>query len=156
MQENNLVETFEDMYRIKFTDKQKERLINFFKASNINPDNNKISLDNNFKSFINNISPFKEIMINKLNSIIRIEDIVYCLYPVILNDGLYINISNNGNYKYSKTSIDVKNDDMEQNIIIIRSITFNSTDREPKFIEKYYIYIYNKDLDLVSDGIMLI
>lgn len=156
MTEITLDKLFEDQYKIRFTETQKERLRNFFKSSNITPENNTITIKNTLNSLLLDASPSKEIMINKLNSIITIEDVVYTLYPVIFSDDIYINIANVKNYKYTKKIKNATNPEMEQNIIILRSITFNSTDVDPDFKEHYYIFIYNKDIELVSDGIMFV
>ena len=156
MEEQSLLDIFEKTYKITLNDDQKIRLTNFFKRSGINPENNTIKIISDFKNFLLDITPSTEITITRLTNIILVEEILFMLYPIDTGTEMFINLSIPNKYKYRKGNYNIDNIDTKQNIVIIKSVKFNSTDYEPEFKENYYIYIYNSELEVVSDGIIFI
>lgn len=156
MEEQSLLDIFEKTYKITLNNDQKIRLTNFFKRSGINPENNTIKINSDFKNFLLDITPSTEITITRLTNIILVEEILFMLYPIDTGTEMFINLSIPNKYKYRKGNYNIDNIDTKQNIVIIKSVKFNSTDYEPEFKENYYIYIYNSELEVVSDGIIFI
>ena len=151
MEKESIIEMFEDKYKLKLSEKDKARINEFFKKSDINQDNVKIEVMSDKGAYINNSFLNRTLHFNRINPQIELEDVLFSLHPIQF--GTYTDIS----LSYpKKSSHDYYVDsyiynEFDQNIIIIRSAKFDSVFN--RFDIRYIISIYNKDLD-VRNGII--
>ena len=153
IEKHSITDLFEDRYKITLSDKDKERILTFMKDSNINADNVKIDVMSNKATFINNSILNRTLNFNRKNPIIEIDDAIFTLYPLQCEVDMDITVNYPRRAVHKSEIKSEQYSDFTQNIVIIRTITFQPDKDESLFNERYIILIYNDKLD-IKNGII--
>ena len=157
IEKHSIVEMFEDRYKLVLNEKEKERILKFFKESDIKSDNVKIDVMSNKLTFINNSILNRTFNFNRNNPIINIDDVVFALYPMQFEVDMDITVNCPHRAVHKSEIKSEEYSDFNQNIAIIRTITFRANNENENektgFTEKYIILVYNNKLD-VKNGII--
>ena len=153
IEKHSIIEMFEDRYKLVLTKEDKKRILSFMKSSNIDSDNVKIDVMSNKSTFINNSILNRTLNFNRKNPVINIDDVVFTLYPMQFEVDMDISVTSPCSANHKSEIKSEQYSDFNQNITVIRTITFRHDEEKNGFDERYIILIFNDKLD-VKNGII--
>lgn len=146
--EEDLREMLYNKYKIVLSDEEYARLQNVLTAYNVSPTSLTINLYSNITNFVNDITLYSKIKLNRLHSNIFLEEIIFQKNPLPCNNYTEVDVSYPKHFR-NKRAREFKVDafSTEKNMVLIHTTEID-IQKEAVYEERYSLNIFNPELEI--------